>query len=314
MVRSLSGRCLVRFGETTYRCQVRGRLKQGPRQVQTVVVIGDRVLFRPLADRSGPQTEVVEPAGIIEEVLPRRNKISRQAARRSGGRVEQILMANLDQIVAVQSLRDPPPQTGFIDRLLVAAERFEVAGLLCLNKIDLVPAAERDDRWSYYASLGYQVIQTSVVSREGVAELQASLGHKISLFLGASGVGKSSLLNTIQPELRLRIAPVGEKTGLGKHTTTRSELFTLPNGGYLADSPGIRGFDPWDIAPDALRGYFPDWLDPAQECRFRSCLHRDEPDCGVKKLVKTGSIPEWRHEAYLAILRDLELKTDRPYR
>jgi len=282
--------------------------------VQTVVVIGDRVRFAPLANQSDTGNEPTEPAGIIEEVLPRRNKISRQAARRSGGHIEQVLMANLDQVVAVQSLRDPTPQTGFVDRLLVAAERFEVAGLLCLNKIDLVPAAARDDRWSYYASLGYQVIQTSAVSGEGVPELQRSLGHKISLFLGASGVGKSSLLNVIQPELRLRIAPVGEKTGLGRHTTTRSELFSLPDGGYLADSPGIRGFDPWDIAPDALRDYFPDWLEPAQECRFRSCLHRDEPGCGVKKLVKNGAVPEWRHEAYLAILRDLELKANRPYR
>lgn len=274
-----------------------------------MAVIGDAVRFA-LLDTTGAD----QPAGVIEEVLPRRNRISRLAARRAGGRVEQVLMANLDQVVAVQSLREPVPQPGFIDRLLVAAERYGVGGLLCLNKIDLAADAARDPRWDYYAGIGYGVVRTSAVSGAGLAQLREQLCDRISLLLGASGVGKSSLLNGIQPGLRLRIASVGEKTGLGRHTTTRSELFPLDCGGFIADSPGLRGFDPWDIAPEELREYFPDLLAAADACRFRSCLHRDEPECGVKKQVARGEIPVWRHEAYLGLLRDLERRQGRRYR
>jgi ribosome biogenesis GTPase len=258
-----------------------------------------------------PGDESGEPAGVIEEVLPRRNRISRLAARRAGGRVEQVLMANLDQVVAVQSLREPVPQLGFVDRLLVAAERFGVAGVLCLNKCDLDPEGARARRWEYYAGLGYGLVRTSAVSGEGLAALREILRDRISLLLGASGVGKSSLLNGIQPGLELRVADVGGKSGLGRHTTTRSELFALDCGGFIADSPGLRGFDPWDIAPAELRDYFPDWREPARACRFRSCLHRDEPECGVKEGVLRGEIPAWRHEAYLALLGDLEERAAR---
>jgi ribosome biogenesis GTPase len=298
VVRAHSGQCLVAVAGVTYRCQVRGRLKKGPRQVQTVAVVGDRVRLRVL---DGEAAE-----GVIEEVLPRHNRISRQAARRAGGRVEQVLMANLDQVIAVQSLREPAPQTGFVDRLLVAAERFEVAGVLCLNKCDLDPDGADDPRWRYYEELDYRLVRTSAVTGEGTDELRELLRERISLLLGASGVGKSSLLNRLQPGLELRVASVGEKTGLGRHTTTRTELFGLECGGFIADSPGLRGFDPWDIAPVELRDHFPDLRAVDPGCRFRSCLHRDEPGCAVKQAVAAGEIPDWRHEAYLALLRDLE--------
>ncbi len=215
-------------------------------------------------------------------------------------------MANLDQIVVVQSLADPPPQSGFIDRLLVAAEHYGVAAALCLNKCDLDPAGARAPLWNYYRELGYALLKTSAVAGTGLTELREQLQDRISLLLGASGVGKSALLNALQPELRLRISSVGEKTGLGRHTTSRTELFPLGFGGFIADSPGIRGFDPWDIAPAELGDYFPDWQSPAGMCRFRSCLHRDEPDCGVKDAVTHGMIPQVRYQAYLAILRDLQ--------
>jgi len=295
----------VAAGGVEWRCQVRGRLKKGPREVQTVAVVGDQVRFTVLDEKAEP------PMGIIEEVLPRRNRISRLAARRSGGRVEQVLMANLDQVVAVQSLREPTPQKGFVDRLLVAAERFGVDGVLVLNKCDL----EDDDRegtpWDYFRGLGYTVVWTSAETGQGIEEMEGILQGRISLLIGASGVGKSTLLNRIQPGLRLRVGEVTEKTGLGRHTTTRTELFPLKGGGFIADSPGIRGFDPWDIDPIDLRDYFPDFADPGQDCRFRTCLHRDEPDCGVKTVVASGGIPGWRHLAYLALLKDLEDRRNR---
>jgi ribosome biogenesis GTPase len=248
---------------------------------------------------------------VIEEVLPRRNRVSRLAARRSGGHVEQVLMANLDQVVAVQSLCEPAPQKGFVDRLLVAAERFGVDGVLVLNKCDLVPEDADPAPWDYFAKLGYTVVWTSAETGRGVDELAAILRGRISLLIGASGTGKSTLLNRIEPGLRLRVGEVTEKTGLGRHTTTRTELFPLSGGGFIADSPGIRGFDPWDIDPGDLRDYFPDFADPAAGCRFRDCLHRDETDCGVKEAVREGPLPAWRHEAYLALLRDLEERRER---
>lgn len=289
---------------TTWSCRVRGRLKKGPRETQSIAVVGDRVRFLVLDPDPGALS------GVIEEILPRRNRISRMAARRSGGRTEQVLMANLDQVVAIQSLREPAPQTGFVDRLLVAAERFGVDGVLVLNKCDLVPDLENDAaekaKWDYFTGLGYRVVWASAESGRGVQELQDVLTDRISLMIGASGVGKSTLLNVIQPGLSLRVNEVTEKTGLGKHTTTRTELFPLLGGGFIADSPGIRGFDPWDIDPEQVRDYFPDFTEGSQDCKFRTCFHRDEPQCGVKALVAKGTIPRWRHSAYLALLGDLE--------
>jgi ribosome biogenesis GTPase len=304
VIRSTGGHSLVRVNETSWRCELRGRLKKGPRAAQTVAVVGDRVLLTVIDAATEP------PSGVIEEVLPRDNKISRLAARRSGGQVEQVLMANLDQVVAVQSLREPTPQKSFVDRLMVAAERFGVQGVLVLNKVDLVPAGPEltaeQKVWNYFEELGYTVIWASAETGEGTKGLHDILTDRISLLIGASGVGKSTLLNVIQPGLRLRVNEVTEKTGLGKHTTTRTELFPLRDGGFIADSPGIRGFDPWDMEPLAVRDYFPDFQDPGQDCHYRTCMHRDEPRCGVKDAVLRGHIPVRRHGAYLALLADLE--------
>ncbi len=280
-------------------------MKKGPRESQTLAVVGDRVRFSVLDINADP------PAGVVEEVLPRRNRISRMAARRSGGNVEQVLMANLDQVVAVQSVVDPTPQSGFVDRLLVASERFGVAGVLVLNKWDLVAQGQGRDHWQYYSELGYGVLYTSAETGAGVEDFRQVLTDRISLLIGASGVGKSSLLNAIEPELGLRVNEVTGKTGLGRHTTTRTELFPLATGGFIADSPGIRGFDPWDIDPLDLRDYFPDFSEAQQGCRYRTCMHRSEPGCGVKQEVARGVIPSWRHEAYLALLGDLEERKEK---
>ena len=307
VIRAGAGHCQVVVGDATWRCRVRGRLKQGPREVQTVVVAGDRVRIRTVAGNAAP---AAGGEAVVEEVLPRRNRLSRMAARRNGGRVEQVLMANLDLVAVVQSVRDPEPQTGFVDRLLAAALRFEVAGAVVLNKLDLCrdPAERAAElaRWDWYRGLGHAVVPASTATGEGLSELAALLGGRVSLLLGASGVGKSSLLNALYPGLALRVNAVTDRTGLGRHTTTHTELHAVPGGGYIADSPGLRGFDPWDIAPSGIRAYFPDLEAESVHCRFRGCLHRDEPACGVKDAVARGALPGWRHEAYLGLLRDLE--------
>ncbi|HPF35151.1 MAG TPA: ribosome small subunit-dependent GTPase A [Candidatus Krumholzibacteria bacterium] len=293
---SHSGHCRVRLDDgTELDCRLRGRLKQGPKASRTVAVAGDRVRV----DRTP------EGTGVVEEVLPRRNKISRMSSKRDRGRIEQVLMANLDQVVVVQSVRQPDPVAGFVDRLLVAAERYDVRGLLCLNKADLDPAAAADPRWDHYAALGYQVLRTSAATGAGVQAFHDALTGRTSLLLGASGTGKSSLL-AAATGLELRVGEVTEKTGLGRHTTTRTDLFPLADGGFIADSPGIRGFDAWDLEPQALRDQFPEFREPALRCRFSTCLHREEPDCGVRAALTLGAIPRWRYEAYLGMLKDLE--------
>ena len=300
VIRAIAGHWDVREGDRTWRCQARGRLKKGRQTARTVAVAGDRVRLQVLDAAADP------PTAVIEEVLPRRNRISRMSSRRTGGHIEQVLMANLDQVVVVQSVREPGPQTGFIDRLLMASERFDVAGALVLNKCELPGAAEDAARWDYFGDLGYRVLHTSAVTGEGLTELADLLAGRVSLLLGASGVGKTSLLNLLEPGLGLRVGEVTAKSGLGRHTTTRTQLYPLRDGGFIADSPGIRGFEPWDVEPGAVRDYFPDFAVPADACRFRTCLHRDEPDCGVKTAVAAERIPSWRYEAYLVLLRDLE--------
>ena len=160
VIRSQSGYCTVLCDGVEYLCKLRGRLKQGKQRARTVAVAGDRVAFRPVADAGGDQ-----PGGVVEEVLPRANKISRSSSRRDRGRTEQVLMANLDQIVAVQSVCQPAPMTGFVDRMLVAAEQYGVEGLLCVNKIDLDPTAGADPRWDHYADVGYALLRTSARDR-----------------------------------------------------------------------------------------------------------------------------------------------------
>jgi ribosome biogenesis GTPase len=299
VLRAQSGHAVVRVDGEEVRCLLRGKLKQGPQLERTVVVAGDRVRIAPVDGDPG--------AGVVEEVLERTTKISRASSRRERGRREQVLMANLDQIVAVQSLRQPSPVDGFIDRLLLVAERYAVRGVLCLNKVDLDPEGAADPRWDHYGRLGYSVLRTSAETGEGVAAFGQILDGRISLLIGASGTGKSSLLARATG-LDLRVGEVTAKTGLGRHTTTRTELFPLAGGGYIADSAGIRGFDPWGVEPQELRHWFPEFLDPAQHCRFATCLHRDEPGCGVKAALRTGEVPAWRHAAYLGILKDLETR------
>ena len=190
--------------------------------------------------------------------------------------------------------------------MLIAAAHDDVPAVLCLNKCDLAPDVAADPRWDHYASIGVTVVRTSAESGLGLTDFAAVLRGRLSLLVGASGVGKSTLLNVIEPGLRLRTGEVTERTGLGRHTTTHTQLYSLAQGGFIADSPGLRGFDVWDLEPEDLRHCLPEFTDWAFDCRFRSCLHRDEPGCGVKAAVARGDVPAWRHQAYLDILRDLE--------
>jgi ribosome biogenesis GTPase len=273
------------------RCQFRSELFREPGQFNRPVAAGDRVLIsRP--DRSDP---------IVEMVMPRRTWISR-AGRMAGQ--EQLMVANPDRLLAVGSAGEPDFRPRLIDRVLVTAERAGIPAVVIINKIDLAPDRAPFEDWAaLYRKIGYAVVLASARTGEGVAELRALIGPGISVVAGQSGVGKSSLLSAVVPGLDLLAAPVTESTGKGQHTTTRVTLHPFGPGGFLADSPGVRSFalaEP--IGPDlSLR--FREMLPFIDACRFRDCLHLDEPECAVRAAVERGEIDRRRYASYERIVR-----------
>jgi ribosome biogenesis GTPase len=274
-------------------CRLPKRLLQGERTATTAVVIGDHV--RVLEQRPGH--------GIIEEVLPRDNELVRGAAGNS--RFLDVIAANLDLLVVVHSLREPVINLARIDRFLLIAEAAEIPVLLCLNKLDLLDRAEAEAIAEIYRCIGYPVILTSASTCEGVDALRAAITDKVSALVGPSGVGKSSLLNDIQPGLRLRTGEISEATGKGRHTTTTAELLPLAAGGWVADTPGLRELAIREVEPEDLGWLFPEFREAMTQCRFSNCSHREELDCAVRAALEAGTISSERYRSYLRIYEDL---------
>lgn len=291
--------CLVDLGSRVVRCGFRGRLfedRRKRRRRSKPVVVGDRVTVQVLS----------EEEGALEEVLPRRTKLSRKASDKDG--VEQVVVANVDLLAIVASLKDPPLRSRLVDRFLVAGAAGGLDVVLCLNKIDL--CAEGDsllrDAEDLYRGLGLTVLPTSAADGRGLEELRAALTGRISVFCGPSGAGKSTLLNRIAPGLQLRTRGVGMKTRKGRHTTTAVSLYKIPGLGHLVDTPGIRGLGIWDVGPEELDGFFPEVFELSSGCRFRGCSHSHEPSCAVKAAVESGDLHPHRYESYLRIRVSLE--------
>ena len=280
-------------------CVVRGRLRKGRRERVRTVVIGDRVSFSALGGE--------DRKGVIEEVLPRRNAISRPQP--SGGphrKLEQVVVANLDRLWVVVSLARPPMNPRFLDRILAAARFQQVEAGIVLNKIDLDDAPDPGVVRAVYEPLGYPVLSTSASTAEGLEALGLELRGSISAFVGLSGVGKSSLLGAVQPGLELRVAGVGERHGHGRHTTTASQLYWLPAvGGWVADTPGMREFGLWGMYRRDLSDCFTEIQARAVDCRFRDCMHLREPGCAVAEAAGAGEIAPGRLESYRALLQEL---------
>jgi ribosome biogenesis GTPase / thiamine phosphate phosphatase len=268
-------------------CRVRGRLKKH-RFEGDILATGDRVTIMLLPDGSG----------MIEEIEPRERELARMAPT-PRGEFRQVLLANPDQIILVFSCANPPPRLRMLDRFLVICEKQRMPVFIVANKVDLVGIDAARAVFGVYAGLGYPVIYTSVATRQGVDELHHLLVGKISGLAGPSGVGKSSLLNTIQPDLGLAVRAVSEATAKGKHTTVVRELFPLVEGGFVADLPGLKSLALWDTEPEELDGYFPDLRDLVWKCQFSDCTHRTEPGCAVIKAVEEGSVSRERYESYL---------------
>jgi ribosome biogenesis GTPase len=267
-------------------CRLRGRLKQGAREGD-LAAIGDWVKV----------TILDEKRGMIEEIEPRQRMIARMAPS-PGGEYQQIIIANPDQAIFVFACAEPKPRLRMLDRFLVIAEKQEVPAIIIANKIDLAGLKEAQSIFDNYRSIGYPVIYTSAITGQGVASLQQHLVGLVSVMTGPSGVGKSSLLNCIQPGLGLEVKGVSQATGKGQHATVLSAMFKLPNGGYVADTPGIKALAFWDIEPEELDGFFPEIKPLVKDCQYNDCTHLQEPGCAVKRGVENGLIHPERYLSY----------------
>jgi len=268
-------------------CQLRGKLKQG-RALGDIAAVGDRVRITLLTDGSGA----------IEEVEERKRAIVRLDPRPQG-EYQQILLANPDQAVFVFSCANPDPRLKMLDRYLVIAEKQKVPSIVVANKIDLVDDPKK--MFSVYESIGYRVLYTSTKLNAGLDELKEVLAGKLSALAGPSGVGKSSLLNKIQPGLGLAVNEISTAMNKGKHTTVTRQMFPLEGGGYVADTPGWKSLALWDTEPEELEAYFPELRDLVQHCQFSDCTHTHEPQCAVLDAVRDGRVHPKRYESYLRL-------------
>lgn len=289
IVRAQSGFLTVETERGLVVAQLRGRHKRGPRETD-LVAVGDRVKVRVVEDGSG----------VIEEVAERERVLSRRAP---GSEWEQVIVANPDQAVFVFACAEPAPRYGLLDRLLVVAEEQDIPAAICANKTDLVSRGQARESFGPYQSVGYPVYYTSALSGRGVEKLRRALEGKLSVFAGPSGVGKSMLLNAIQPDLGLRIGEVSQATGKGVHTTVVRQVVRLEGGGYVVDTPGVKAFALWDIEPEELDGYFREIAPLVEQCAFSDCTHEHEPDCAVIAAVESGEIHPRRYESYLRMVQ-----------
>jgi ribosome biogenesis GTPase len=252
-----------------------------------------------------------ENTAIIKGITDRRNYINRQSPRVK--HQHHIIAANLDQSFLIATLKEPRTSQGFIDRFLVASEMYHVKSSIIFNKADLYKKKEEEkfEQWNaMYNAAGYRVFLTSAKDNKGIDEIREALKGKITLFSGHSGVGKSSLLNVILPDLQLKTQDISGWSGKGMHTTTFAEMFDLPGagGGSIIDTPGMREFGLVDLSRQELSHYFPEMRDKINDCQFNNCLHVNEPGCAIKKAVVEGEINEDRFVSYVGILDSIEEK------
>lgn len=270
---------------------LRGRVKRQERSGERVVV-GDRVTVDTAEDGSVT----------IEAVEPRRSELVRRAP--GHGRTARAMVANVDRVLAVFAYARPEPRLRLVDRFLVLAESNDLPAVLVANKLDLL---EDDDPFEPYERIGYEVLRTSVETGAGLERLRELLADGVSVLAGPSGVGKSSLLNALEPGLSLRVGEVSEAVSKGRHTTVSARLIPLSAGGYVADTPGLRELGLWDVEPADLDQEFREFREFLDECRFgHSCSHEHEPGCAVLEAVAAGVIEPARHESYLTLRQELD--------
>lgn len=284
-VHGLANTVLAEDGQI-YQCATRRLLKTLNTDQRHVVAAGDRVLFRP-AGLQGVKE------GIIERVEPRQGSLCRTVRGR-----QQVLVTNVEQAVIVSSAAEPFLKPHLIDRLLVSAEKGRIRPIVCINKVDLVDPASLVPIVGVYSQMGYEVLMLSAATGFGVDRLRRRLEGRESVVVGQSGVGKSSLLNAVDPSLQLRVAAVSRETEKGRHTTTTARLIPLSFGGYVVDTPGIRQYQLWDVIAQEVAGFFRDLRPYVSLCRFPDCTHTHEDECAIKNAVADGRLDERRYESY----------------
>jgi ribosome biogenesis GTPase / thiamine phosphate phosphatase len=277
-----------------FSCRLKGKFKIKDLKVTNPLAVGDEVLFF-IEDGE-------EGTGVIFEISPRKNYIIRKSVHKTAH--GHLLACNLDQLVLIVTLANPKTSLGFIDRMLVTAETFRIPVLIVFNKIDLLPkegVEYQDVLIDLYTSLGYGCLVTSATTLQGTDDLMAALENKISLVSGHSGVGKSTLINILDPELDLATNEISTFANKGVHTTTFAEMYEIKANSYIIDSPGIKELGLMDVSQSELAHYFPEFRDLLGECKFHNCLHINEPKCAVKDAVEAGEISETRYMSYISM-------------
>jgi len=275
-------------------CSVKGKLRIRELRITNPIAVGDTVLF---------ETDIKNNSGIITEVVDRRNYILRKATNLS--KHSQIIAANIDQVFLMITIILPETPVEFIDRFLITAEAYRVPAKIIINKTDLY---KQDDiaKMKYledmYTKIGYECFRLSLKDQTNLETLKALMKDKVSLISGNSGVGKTTLLNSFNPALNLKTAEISDYHKQGKHITTFPEMHKMPFGGFIIDTPGIRGFGVVDMKKNEIYHFFREIFKTSKDCRFNNCLHLDEPGCAVRKAVETGEIDYLRYKSYLNIL------------
>ena len=288
--------------------RVKGKLRLLEEKATNPVAVGDWVEIH--------LEEKDQDSGIIQDVLERENYLVRESPRKKYSR--HILAANLDQAMLVVTVRQPNLKVGFIDRFLISCEAYHVPPVLVFNKIDLLQK-EKDKKQleqtvQLYKSIGYPVIECSAATGENVEQVRELLKEKVTFISGQSGVGKSSLVNAIAPELDLKTAEISGFTGKGIHTTTFATMFPLPFGGWIIDSPGIKELSLLDLEPEEVSHYLPEMRELLQQCQFNNCMHMNEPGCAIKAAVDAGEIPISRFYNYLQIVDEIQQRDHWEYK
>tara|TARA_Y100000589_G_scaffold250990_1_gene239166 strand:+ start:10987 stop:11931 length:945 start_codon:yes stop_codon:yes gene_type:complete len=291
------------LGETI-RCNLKGKIRLDGIRSTNPVAVGDSVVFEKTEDGKGS----------IEKIEDRKNFIARKSVNLS--KESHIVASNLDRAFLIVTISQPRTSSGFIDRFLVTAEAYGIPTTIVFNKVDLLT----DDNESknrqksledIYSDVGYDIMKVSADTGEGIEDLKRSLNKGINLLSGHSGVGKSTIINQIIPSLELKTGPVSDSHSKGKHTTTFAEMFEVPGGGFIIDTPGIKGFGLITLEKETLNHHFPEMFKKLGGCKFNNCVHIDEPGCAVKDAVKVGQIAEERYSNYLEMYATFD---DGPYR